>query len=266
MSNVVQVAYPSAEPVSVAEFTNYARIFVTSDNTLIGDLITGAREWVEDQTGLSLASRNFIQFEDSLPFVPYGFSGFAYAGTPSLYFGGGPLTPYPPFGWNQRVNPFEIQIKRNPVTNVDHIEYVDVAGYVLTLEPETNFLVDYSGTVCRLSPLPGQPWPQCTPGLGNVRIYFTAGGTQATPGGIGTGTITETDVDTPPTPPDQDTNSFTMTTDIPRPLKIAIFQLALHWYENRAAVTSGSATSIPHSVDAIIKSYRLLNMLPIVRA
>jgi hypothetical protein len=259
MSSVIQTAYPSVEPVSLAEMTNYCKVFVASDNDLITDQITAAREWIEDQTGLCLASRNFIQFEDSLPSIPYGFSGYAYSASQNAYFGYGPLTPYPPMGWNPRVNPFEIQIIRNPVTAIDHIEYIDTFGNLQTLEPGLDFVMDLVSTPARVAPLPGQRWPQGMVGLNNARIYFTAGGTLGTDG---TETVTDPDA---PTPPDQDSNSFTMTTDIPRALKIAIFQLALHWYENRGSVTAGAANSIPHSLDNIVKSYRVLNINPVTR-
>ena len=158
MSSVIQTAYPSVEPVSLAEMTNYCKVFVASDNDLITDQITAAREWIEDQTGLCLASRNFIQFEDSLPSIPFGFSGYAYSASQNAYFGYGPLTPYPPMGWNPRVNPFEIQIIRNPVTAIDHIEFIDTFGNLQTLQPGPDFVMDLVSTPARVAPLPGQRW------------------------------------------------------------------------------------------------------------
>src|SRR5208282_5977884 len=114
MSSVIQTAYPSTEPVQVSELTNYSKVFITSDNTLIADMITAAREFIEDQTGLCLASRTFIQFDDSLPSIPFGFSGYAYSASQNAYFGYGPITPYPPMGWNPRTNPFEIRLLIGP--------------------------------------------------------------------------------------------------------------------------------------------------------
>jgi hypothetical protein len=262
MSRIAQVAYPSVEPVTVGEVKNYVRVFVSSDDTLIGDFITAGREWIEDETGLCLASRSFILFEDNFPYVPFDLVG--YNSSPSaMYFGFGNTAPSALGGWNPRTNPFQILLRRNPVTAVDHIEYVDISGNIQTLTPGADFMVDLVSTPARIAPLPSGRWPTAMSGLNNVRIYLTAGGTQATAGTIGTSTETVTDPGAP-TPPDQDTNSFTITTDIPRPLKIGIFQLVLHWYENRGAVTAGTANSIPRSLDNLVKSYRLLNIEPAV--
>lgn len=253
MSTIAEVDFVTTEPVSVAELKNFVKVFVTSDDTLCGDLITGARQYVEDLTGLALASRDYIQFEDGLPCIPFGFSGYAYSASQNVYFGGGPFTPFPPMGWNPRVNPFEILLLRNPVTAVDHIDYVGLDGTTYTLLPDQDFVADMISTPARISPLPGQRWPQSLMGTNNVRIYFTAG--------AGGPTNIETVTDTAaPTPPEQLTSTFNRTCAIPRALKVAIMQLAAHWYVNREPVSAGQASSVPHSLDQIIRSYRVLNM------
>lgn len=43
---------------------------------------------------------------------------------------------------------------------------------------------------------------------------------------------------------------------VPWPLKVAIMQLAAHWYENRRA--TGSAKSLPYAFDDLIRPYRLV--------
>ncbi|HBM91310.1 MAG TPA: hypothetical protein DD400_05500 [Rhodospirillaceae bacterium] len=49
--------------------------------------------------------------------------------------------------------------------------------------------------------------------------------------------------------------------DVPQALKIAIMQLALHWYENREAVLSNeSAYRVPLTVEALLQSYRIYNV------
>jgi hypothetical protein len=251
MSTIAEVAFPT-EPVTRTELKNFAKVYVTSDDTMCDDLITAARQYVEDNTGLSLVSRAFIQFEDGLPSIPFGFSGYAYSASQNAYFGYGPLTPYPPMGWQPRCNPFEMTLMRNPVTAVEKIEYVHTDGTLKTLLPNADFDVDLISTPARIAPLTGQRWPQGMIGTNNVRIYFTAGAG----GPTNVQNVTETGA---PTPPDQLTSAFNRTNAIPRALKIAIMQLANHWYSNREPVAGGTFGPVPYALEAIIKSYRVLN-------
>jgi hypothetical protein len=258
MSSIAQVAYPASEPVSANELKNYAKVFITSDDALVADQITAAREYIEDMTGLCLASRNFIQFEDGLPCIPFGFSAYSYSASQNALFGTGPFFPLPPMGWNPRVNPFEILILRNPVTNIDHLEYVDLNGINQSLLPYKDFDVDLVSIPARITPLPGRSWPQGMMGTNNVAIFLTAGFTSGSPS-LDSG-IETVSPSIAPSPPDQLGATFNMTIGVPRALKIATLQLAGHWYENRGPVSSGSVTNIPHSLDAIIKSYRVLSL------
>jgi hypothetical protein len=281
MSSIIVSSYPTFEPVSLLEMKNYSRVFVASDDSLIMDNLIGAREWIEDQLGISLASRNYIQVEDSLPMIPFGFSGYAYSASQNAYFGYGPLTPYPPMGWQPRCNPFEIKLLVGPVTTIGNVSYVDVFGNDQQLVPYLDFSVDLSDGA-RIAPLPGQRWPQGIVGIGNVRIPFVAGyqpsGATAGPTGM-TGESTEqlpTNPDFPspsnPSPygdasqtPEQLTAPYTMITGLPRVFKNAIKQLAHHWYENRGTVAPGTSNYIPHTVDSIIRTYRNLSLQPVQR-
>lgn len=69
---------PPAEPVTVAEFKNYAKIDTGSlDDTIIADLITTAREQCEDYSGLSIINRTVTAILNNscggifLPYCPY---------------------------------------------------------------------------------------------------------------------------------------------------------------------------------------------------
>jgi hypothetical protein len=64
--------------------------------------------------------------------------------------------------------------------------------------------------------------------------------------------------DTPPTPPKQQT-SYTYVTGIPQDLYIAILMMVMHWYENRGTVAGGSAVAIPHGIQAIIDTNKVLD-------
>jgi uncharacterized phiE125 gp8 family phage protein len=49
-------------------------------------------------------------------------------------------------------------------------------------------------------------------------------------------------------------------TDVPEPLRLAIRQLAAHWYENRGVVAGGSGASLPANVAALLAPYRVLSL------
>lgn len=259
MSVIAQTEYPASEPISLAAFKNYAKIYATADDSLCTDLITAAREYIEDSTGLCLANRAYIQFEDGLPNIPYGFSGYAYSASQNAYFGYGPITPYPPMGWQPQQNPFEIQLIRNPVTSVEKIIYVDTAGNEQTLLPNQDFVVDRASSVARLTPMAGNRWPFGQMGTNSVRIYFTAGYTSS---GQDIEDVADSNF---PTPPNQITDAYPTVTRIPLALKVAIYQLATHWAVNREPVMAGVSANVPHALDAVIKSYRLLHELPVRR-
>jgi len=53
-----------SEPVTALEVKNYLKVDFTTDDTLIGQLITGAREAIEEFTGLSLVASTVIYFDD----------------------------------------------------------------------------------------------------------------------------------------------------------------------------------------------------------
>jgi hypothetical protein len=100
---------------------NYLKINTTADDNLIQHiLIPASTIYMENSTGLTLASREFVQSLDSFPFYPYSKEpyGTLYGiGALSLYFGYGPIqpTPFPPFGLNtgERL-PFQIDLLASP--------------------------------------------------------------------------------------------------------------------------------------------------------
>jgi hypothetical protein len=266
MASIVQQSLPSSEPVALSDALNYCKIFVTTDDTLVSALITAARQYVEDCTGLLLAPRNMVQSLDCFPYYPYSREPYGQLygiGSLALYFGYGPIlpTPIPPYGMNSNGHlPFEIPLLANPVTAVDHITYLDTTGTPQTLLPGQNFIADMTSFPARITPMPGSVWPQCTLSANCVQIFFTAGYNQ-NPATIET--VSDTDDttesgDTPPTPPDQQT-SYTYVTGIPQTLYIAILQLVQHWYENRGTVAGGAAVQIPHGIQALIDTNKVLD-------
>ena len=62
-----KVTEPALEPVTVADARAWLRISHTSEDTLIADLISAARQDVENQTGLSLISQQWRLTMDNWP-------------------------------------------------------------------------------------------------------------------------------------------------------------------------------------------------------
>lgn len=259
MPGIVKFSLNTVWPVSLDEAKNYLKVNVTTDDDLLQKiLIPAATIYVENNTGLILASRDFVQSLDSFPFYPYSKEpyGTLYGiGALSLYFGYGPIlpTPFPPFGLNtgERL-PFQIDLLASPVTKVTKITYVGSDGQPHDILPSQDFIADLMSTPGRVTPLPGSVWPQCTIGPNNVRIYLTAGLVNAdrfaSPPSIPTVDVTAL---SPPTPPDQIVEQEYVNA-VPEDLKIAIMMMISHLYFNRDAVVSGNAVTIPHGIDNII--------------
>lgn len=60
-------AAPSVEPVTVSEAKLHLRVDISTDDTLIGNFITTAREWVEDYIDRALVTQQLVMKLDSFP-------------------------------------------------------------------------------------------------------------------------------------------------------------------------------------------------------
>lgn len=56
-----------AEPLTTSEVKSYLKIDFTTDDTLIGTLITGVREQIEKFTGLALIAKTIELFDEEIP-------------------------------------------------------------------------------------------------------------------------------------------------------------------------------------------------------
>jgi hypothetical protein len=183
MSSILEISLPAVEPVDpIAELTPFLKQSAgTPDSTLIKTLGIAARRQLEDMLGLTLANRNFVQYEDGFPFFPYFQSPYAplFGAAFPFYFGYGPIAsyPYPAIGGlqNQMISPFEKRLMRTPVTAVEKILYVGTDGETHQLTPGVDFVCDFSSQPGRLTPLPGQRWPVGILGINTVQIFFSAG-------------------------------------------------------------------------------------------
>ena len=108
---------------------------------------------------------------------------------------------------------------KTPLVSIDLIQYYDLTGTLQTLSSAA-YTVE-TGTMGRVSPTPGTQWPATQDRIGCVLITFTAGE------GASSANV--------------DANVIT-----------AINMLVAHWYRNREAVMTGSATEVPLGVKSLL--------------
>jgi hypothetical protein len=181
MSSILELTLPAQEPISLADAKNWLKVpaGVTADDLVVQRCVKAARRYIERCTGLTLAPRNFVQYQDGFPFFPYFQSPYAplFGAAFPFYFGYGPIAsyPYPAIGGlqNQMMNPFEVRALKNPVTAITSVEYIDTNGKKVVLVPFQDFVPDIA--TGRILPLPGQRWPVSTMGANTCSIFFTAG-------------------------------------------------------------------------------------------
>ena len=72
-AGIVEASQVLQEPLDVDTAKRFLRLpdSFDSDDSLINDvIIPGARRQLETMTGITLASRNFTQFQNGFPFFP----------------------------------------------------------------------------------------------------------------------------------------------------------------------------------------------------
>src|SRR5581483_5564208 len=245
-----QISYASTLPISLAEAKNFLKVDtdITEDDALINLLIQSVVQHVENVTGLSLASKNYILFLDRFPSFPYLDSTYTpLFGALPFYFGFFPQPGFPASGplYATGQLPFIIPIDKTPVTAVTQIIYMDTAGNSQTLLPGRDFVVDLGSEPARIGPLPGGRWPLGMVGLSAVQVYFTAGYTATVDADSADVTISGA-----PNPPKQ-TTEFKFVTSIPADLKLAMLLLIADAYANREPNVAGAVGRIP-TLDAIL--------------
>jgi len=253
MSTVLEVAPAVEEPISVDEAIAFLKLPSTTPDAstptaapLLPTLISAARRYIESLSGWTLASRQFVQYEDG--FFPY------YVFPAVTVFG--PIASYPylyPYPYTN-VSPREKRLMRGPVTDVAKITYIGIDGAPHDLLPEKDFVVDLASNPGRCGPFPGKVWPTAIYGLNTVQIFFTAGYSSDP-----NATLDKTfDANTPP----QAVTEYKATIGIPYEWKMACLLMLSHYYFNRDAVAAGAATDVPHGVTAILQSARMLDFGP----
>lgn len=130
------VTGPASEPITTAEAKAHCRIDSSADDTLIGTLITSAREWAEGFANVRIVSQTWDYTLDAFPAC--------------------------------------IDLPFGPVSAITHIKYYDTANVQQTLSSSA-YDYSLAGPVVRILPAYGYAWPSTYERAGAVVVRFAAG-------------------------------------------------------------------------------------------
>jgi hypothetical protein len=234
--SVIQVSVPSTDLVQPSDLYPFIQDYSGSEDAFLTTLIESALNYVEDMSGFCLMPRDFIQYRDRFPIFPFAGAAFGpLFGVATPFFLNGPITGYPG-GFEAIRNPFEIIIQRNPVQSVGNITYFDLTNTPQTLVAGTDFLVDLTGQLARITPPARGTWPLALQQPKAVAIPFVAGFFT---------TLNELTTESQP-----------RVLGYPPILKTVVKQLAAHWYQNR------DVSVVPCGIDDLIYKNRVVDYHP----
>lgn len=118
-----------------------------------------------------------------------------------------------------------IEIPLPPLISVSSVSYVDTAGDTQTWSA-AEYQVDTASEPGRLVPAYGYKWPSTRDQLGSVTIRFVAG--------YGSDPA-----------------------DAPERIRLAVAQLAAHWYNEREALAPGQVNRVPYNIENAVANYRI---------
>jgi uncharacterized phiE125 gp8 family phage protein len=148
---------PAAEPVALADAKLQARIDTTADDSLVTNLVTGARQWAEQYTGRALVNQTWQMWLDLWP-----------AAVEEWWDGvrDGPVTGLDRITF--------ISLPRPPLVSVNSVQYFDNtdAG---TVWPSSNYFVDTVRQPGRLALRLGATWPVPSRLANGIMIEYIAG-------------------------------------------------------------------------------------------
>jgi hypothetical protein len=149
-----------AEPLTLAEAKQWARIQYAVDDNIVAKLIAKARRLGEGP----LLKRAFMLQSKCLYFM-----GFPWSGYYSLAIRGMGLNPWW-FPYAQGI----IQLPYPTLQAVTSVQYVDTTGTLQTIPP-ANYVYTPNAQPGRLQPAYGLIWPVARPQVDAVQITFTCG-------------------------------------------------------------------------------------------
>lgn len=142
MAGLYLVTEPAYEPVTVEEVKDHLRIDITTDDTLISNMITAARQYCEEIQGRAYLTQTWDWYMDDFPKTPID-------------------VPYP------------------PLQSVTHIKYTDTDDTETEVDSD-DYRVDIYSEPGRINLAYGESWPSTTlKTINGVVIRFVAGWTGA---------------------------------------------------------------------------------------
>lgn len=205
---------PAAEPITRSEAKAWLRIedATTADDALIDDLITAARQWVEQYLERKLVTQTVTQTLDDWPDRREADTGSQQARISDV---------------TESALPW-VELLTSPVQSVSSVVTYDDSDNAATWNA-ANYRLSVSGDRARIAPVGGNAWPVATRDTDAVVITYVAGYGDAT--------------------------------DVPFPIRLAIKQLVLHWYENREALNIGSISKeFELNMRAALVSYKVFTL------
>lgn len=156
------------DPLTLADAKSFLRVEVSTDDTLITDLITAAKLECE-----SILSRSFVNttWKVTLDYFPPYSSRLSSLLPPAIT---GPLSDR---NYWLNLSDTAIQLPMPPLVSVTTITYVDQNGATQTLDPSSgagNVAISL-GTPGQITPGYGKIFPPTLPILGAVNITYVAG-------------------------------------------------------------------------------------------
>ncbi len=158
-----QTVAPAAEPVTLADAKNWLRVDVTDDDSLITSMITEAREYVENHTGLALITQTWLYTLDIFPPLDTSY-----------------MLIRQPRAWLPQTRQFlgsgggVIRLPKPPLQSISSLKYLATDGTLTTLA-NTEYQIDTSKTPGRLAPAYGKVWPVTRFNPAAVQVTFVAG-------------------------------------------------------------------------------------------
>lgn len=134
---ITLVTPPASEPVTTAEAKLWLRVEHSADDDLIAELVTAARQKVEQQTGLAMITQTWRMSLDEFPC-------------------------------------WEIELPRSPLQSVSSVTYVDHDGVTQTVSA-SDYAVDASIRPGTVEPAYGEAWPSARCQPNSVQVTFVAG-------------------------------------------------------------------------------------------
>lgn len=153
------ITAPAAEPVTLAEVKEHARVDGTVDDTYLTLLITAAREMIERDTGSCLITQTWRLALDDWP------------GGSDLWWDGvreGPVDMLRNAPW--------VELRKAPIAGITSVVTLDEADTPTTWAAANYYLGKQPNGYGRLTRKSGATWPSVTlRDAGAIQITFTAG-------------------------------------------------------------------------------------------